>query len=101
MQTDSQQQIKEYQQMLNEQIEEVVVRISLYEAALLRIVRRHPYSTLIIEVKKGQPRYCKPQGSEILRPEDGLAFAVETIGDDKPDKVFDLADIGKPKESSI
>lgn len=99
--TPAKQEVQEYQRMLDEDVEDVVVKISVYEAALLRIVRKHPYATLIVEVKKGQPRYCRPQGSEILKPEDGLAFAAETIEDNEIDNIIDLANVGKAEGSSI
>lgn len=73
--------LREFENM-SKDVETVFVRISILEAAMLRVLRQYPYGTFIVEKKKGQPRYVKPQGSEILSENDGWAFVAENLADD-------------------
>ena len=78
-------QLKEFEE-LDAEAEMIVVKISILEAAMLRILRQYRFGTFIVEKRRGQPRFVKPQGSELLKEEDGYAFAVESLEDSEMNK---------------
>lgn len=55
----------------------VNIKLSGYEAALIRKLREFEFGEFRVIKQRGEPRRCESIGSEILKESEGLALEIE------------------------